>query len=467
MKRLIPVSRTLVSLLILIGVMPVWNGCSSLFSWGKKPPRAVLKSDVFATNASNRIVTMGVLQMKVMRFADKYVSVVAQGADDMAAEVGTPEARLACMRWKTGQATAAYTIATGENPVINALDMLVLVTVSRMVVETTGTEKFGTNVMPLVAIQARLETSAWELASGALKPAQKIELSNLIEAWRKRNPRQRYIGSVRFVEFAQAAGHGSISASAPPNSIFSLLFIDPFAGLDPTTVAIEAAQQFGERMMYYGQRLPQLLTWQAELAAMEMAGQPESRQLLTNAQQLASAAETFSQVAAQLPQVLNAQREAAIDQVFDRLRSEGTNSRAMLIELRSALDSGEAAAKSINTAIQSLDEFVRYVSKPGTNPPSGSTNTHPYNVLDYGIVAVQISQAAKELNAALTTLNQTAPELEKITQQATANADRLATRFLVWGLIVIGIMILGGGIFAGLVLRTVARRNGGDGKKAG
>ena len=33
------------------------------------------------------------------------------------------------------QSTAAYTIASGPNPVVNALDMIVLATLSRMVVE--------------------------------------------------------------------------------------------------------------------------------------------------------------------------------------------------------------------------------------------------------------------------------------------------------------------------------------------
>ena len=46
------------------------------------------------------------------------------------------------LRWKLGQATSAYTDATGQNPAVNALDMLVLVTMARMVVEEYGIRDF-------------------------------------------------------------------------------------------------------------------------------------------------------------------------------------------------------------------------------------------------------------------------------------------------------------------------------------
>ena len=83
-------------------------------------------------------VTLGVLQLQVMRFADGYVAAISQAADDFGAKVGTSKARLVALKWKLGQATSAYTDATGPNPVVNALDMLVLVSVSRMVVEGYG-----------------------------------------------------------------------------------------------------------------------------------------------------------------------------------------------------------------------------------------------------------------------------------------------------------------------------------------
>jgi hypothetical protein len=322
------------------------------------------------------------------------------------------------------------------------------------VIEDYGVDTFGTNAMPLLEVQKQMEAKAWELASGALKPSQKRELENLILEWRRKNPHQLYVGAIRFVEFAAAAGQQPTAASTSSGSIFSLLFLDPFAGLDPTTAAIEEAQQLGERMMYYGQRMPQLLGWQIELTALELAGQPGSRQFLANAQQLTTAADSFSKTASQLPQVINEQREAAINQVFDRLQAEGTNARAMLVEARDTLAAGSDAAKSINIAIKSLDEFVRYVSPPTTNSHVASTNNHPFNVLDYGVAANQIGAAAKELNAALISLNQSAPQLSRLSSEATENANRVVTRAFWLGL---GLVVA---LVAGLLTVIFVWRNG-------
>ena len=89
-----------------------------------------------------------------------------------------------------------------------------------------------------------------------------------------------------------------------------MLFLDPLAGLDPTAAAIQETRELGERAMYYSQRMPQLLSWQTELLAYQLAAQPESRQVLSNAQQLAASADIFAKTSEQLPQVINDQRQA-------------------------------------------------------------------------------------------------------------------------------------------------------------
>ena len=86
---------------------------------------------------------MALLEIEVMRFADSYASLEAEAADDFIAKAATPEARIAGVKWKLGQATAAYIDATGPNAALNALDLVVLATASRMVVESYGMEVFG------------------------------------------------------------------------------------------------------------------------------------------------------------------------------------------------------------------------------------------------------------------------------------------------------------------------------------
>ncbi|MEI9962676.1 MAG: hypothetical protein WDM76_16635 [Limisphaerales bacterium] len=134
-----------------------------------------------------------------MRFADVYTVQVAEVADNFNAKVKTPEARIAALRWKLGQATSAYIDASGPNPYLNALDMLVLVTLSRMVVEDYGFSTFGEEVLPVLEKHRQLETNAWSLAAGILKPAQQQELRDLIQEWRQKNPHQRSVGQFDFM----------------------------------------------------------------------------------------------------------------------------------------------------------------------------------------------------------------------------------------------------------------------------
>jgi hypothetical protein len=366
---------SLLCLCFLACLLPFLTGCSSVL-FHSSPPKAQVGSLQRGTNVPES-VTVAVLQAQVMRFADTYVAIIAQACDDVTANTTNPDLRLAVLQWKVGQATSAYTDATGQNPALNALDMLVLVTMARMVVEDYGVKTYGDDVLPLLDKQRELETDAWTLAEGVLRPAQQQELRDLIQAWRAKNPHQRFIGPIRFRELVTAVGKTPTQATTGPTSLFSLLYLDPLAGLDPTAAAIQETREMGERAMFYTQRMPQLLSWQTEVLAYQLAEQPESRQVLSNAQQLASSAQSFARTTEQLPQLVNDQRQAAIQQIFDGLNSNSA-------DMRQTLGAGGEAAAAINTAIKSLDEFVRYVSPTNTGPVSASTSSRPFNVLDYG-----------------------------------------------------------------------------------
>jgi methyl-accepting chemotaxis protein len=339
--------------------------------------------------------------------------------------------------------------------VVNALDMLVLVSVTRMVLEDYGVETFGDAILPLLETQRQQETNAWRLAEGMLRPTQEKELRDLIQEWRNKYPHQRYVGAIRFNDFVTTLGRMPQSSATAPNSIFSLLFLDPFAGLDPTAAAIEETRRLGERAMYYTQRMPKLLSWQAEVLAYQLAAQPESQQVLSNANQLAASAQSFATTAQQLPQLINDQRQAAIQQLLDGLKSQST-------DVRQTLNAGGEAAASINAAIQSLDAFVRFVSPANTNGAAPAANSKPFNVLDYGQAATQIGGAARDLDALLTTVNQSTPQLAQLQQKTAAEANRVVDRAFHRGLVLI-LVLLAGSVLAGLTYRFLARKLARDG----
>ena len=423
------------------------SGCT-LFHLHRSPVPARVEAIQLTTN-STPAVTIEALQIQVMRFADSYVAAIAQAADEFGSRAGTPQAQLAALRWKLGQATSAYTDATGPNPVVNALDILVLVTVSRMVTEDYGVKTFGDAIEPQLEVERQQETNVWLFANSFLKRQQQQELRNMVEEWRQKNPHQRYVGSLRFREFAADIGK-TPSQPAAPTSIFSLLYLDPLAGLDPTAAAIEETRRLGERVMYYTQRMPMLLSWQTEALIYELAGQPESKQVLSNADELATSAELFAKTSQQLPQLIRDQRRAAIQQVLDGLRSQET-------DMRQTLNAGGNAATAINGAIQSLDQFVHYVSSSNPTSTATSTNRRPFNVLDYGTAAGQIGAAARDLNNLLATVNQSAPRLARVGQQTTADARAMMNRAFWLGVALILIFLIGL-LAVALAYRVLANR---------
>jgi hypothetical protein len=198
--------------------------------------------------------------------------------------------------------------------------------------------------------------------------------------------------------------------------------------------------------MYYAQRVPMLLSWQVELTTYQLAAQPETRQVLSNVNDVALSAKVFARTANDLPGLVNDQRQAAIQQLLDGLTSQQTQTR---LTLGAAGD----AATNINAAIQSLIEFVRYVSPTNASPAPAATNSPPFNVLDYGTAAGQIGAAADKLNTLLVTLNQSTLQVERLSQQATTDAKTVVNHAFRLGLVLIVVM----GLVAVLAVQACRR----------
>jgi hypothetical protein len=410
------------------------------------------------------------MQGEVMREADAYASIVAQAADDFAAKVGTQQARVDALQWKLKQATAACINATGDNPNLNAVDMVVLASLSCHVVETYWVgQKYGQAALPLLEAHRKLEKGALAVCEAVLSPVQTQELKKLMADWWQRFPNQRDVAGIRLREFSAVLGKKGLDGlAAKANSVLDLLNIDPLSGLDPAVRAIEQTRYLAERMMYYAERAPQLLSWQAEMLTYRIADQPAAQQVLSNLTSLSQSAASFAETAQQLPSLVTTQREAAINQLFAGIATERSNIlfslesqeaklQNLLPEARQTLATGGNMANSLDGAIKSLDAFVRYVSPPDTNPAPASTNSQPFNVLDYGKAATQIGAMSRDLNVLIASANQSATQMVVLSEQATVKAERVVDHAFHLGILLV-LLLLVGAVLAGLAYRALANK---------
>ena len=365
------------------------------------------------------------VQAQVMRFADRLISMVSVASEDLARLGTNSQARAQAHRFKTEQSASAVMIAGGLNPTANLLDMTAMVTLQRQSLQAYWVPKvYGDGAKPLLEVYTQLETDIWFIARQVLSPENQKELANIIQAWRTRNPDFRYTRMIPFEEFARAAGQEPVEGKVAPGSVFGLLFLDPFARLDSTRRAIEQSDYLAERSMFYLQRMPELLQDHSQLMFYDFAQSPEVQNLQADMERFSRASEVFAEGVREFPNQVAEERLAAIQQILVGLATERTNFMAQLHveadrlqvplqDLRTTMDAGSQMAGSVKSASDSLIAFTTMVQPKN----DGRTNSHPFDVREYGAAAKQIGDSASELAGLLQSLNHSSPQFGSLVAQ--------------------------------------------------
>lgn len=440
--------------LLLLGLSALFSACGLL-----RAPQQVVTAVIPGSRAKG--LEPLDLQLQVQRFADEFTALTGAGIDEYARRVGTEAARIEGLKWKLSAGSAAVSIASGAHPKANLLDLVALATLTRMTVEDRLAK--STNALagqPWLETARFLETNVWTLAGTALEPPQLKELREAISGWFVRNPEARTAFFARPQELA-AMVKASKQKGADLTSVFSLVSLDPTAGLDPAVREVTLTRLFAERAMFTAQRMPFLLRAQIELLTAQVAQQPEVQRALTDTARLSDsmdrisrATESVSQTAAQLPDRISAERKeilAALDQQEGKLR-------ALAAEVDRTLVAGEKMSASLNTTITTFDALMKRfgVGEPKTNAASG-TNSRPFNILDYGQVASEVGAMSIHLNTLLTSANHSLPQLTQVSQQAGADAERVVNRAFRLGLVLI-LVLLAGSVLAALAYRVLVHK---------
>jgi hypothetical protein len=395
------------------------------------------------------------LQLDVMRFADEYTARINDQVVVFQRETDDPSERLMAQTWLATQATSAFTIATGPNPELNAIDMLVFVVLSRMVIDDFWVdERYGARADGLRAVHQALENRAWGMANQLLSPAQSSELKASIDAWHRQNPNQRAVAYIHLDDFAFATRSMRTDTGGSGGSVFSFFGLDPLSNLDPAVRQIAQARQLAERALFYAQRTPQLVVMETQRLVFALAVTPEAMGLLQNVGRLSVAAQQTSTLAAGLPDILAKERAATIDQLTGVLDSRQTQLQGLIVELRSTLEAGTATSDSLKGTIASLDTLVARFERPTSETASPR---QPFDITQYTETARELGIAAQQLQELLNQVDNNVPALTQLSNSTSDRVESLVDHMF-WRLVQLVLVLIAASLFGALGYRAIVRR---------
>ena len=398
------------------------------------------------------------LQLEVMRFADEYVGRSRESVTALQNTMESPSQRLNAQNWKVQQASAAYTIATGPNPVSNALDMVTLATLSRMVIDDAWVGgDVGPRALQVQATYRSLEAEAWQLVNGVLTEHQIAGLHEAINKWRAQHPNVRAVSYIRFRDFAEAMA-SSPQVNTGSGSLLALVGIDPLSNLDPAVQEIAQTRQLAERAIYYVQRAPDLLDMQVQRVAYQLAVMPETRSLLASVDRVSLVGSASDRLVDTLPDLLDQQREALVAQLTQTINSQSATLGTLAGQLRTALQAGTDTATAVNGALQSFERISNLFAKkpqPASAPPPPPGK--PFDINDYTTMLEQAALTARELDSLAQHGDQLTPALRAATQDAALRAQGVLNHLFLL-LVLLVLVIAAAALLAALAYRRITMR---------
>ncbi len=387
-------------------------------------------------------------QQKVMRFADEFVERVVRATEVLASGLDQ-SSKVALYDWQLAQATAAIQVAAGANPTTNAVDMVVLVSLNRRIVEASWIDRYGEAAAPVLQSYQSLEQDAWRLVADISTEQTRAELDLLLSQWIAENPEVETAAYVRFADFASFGPKAQVRVSP---GLLGIVGLDPLEGIDPAVREFERTRILAERALYYAQRLPNLLDIQMKLTGARIGATPEANELVETVAQVRELSSSLDGLARQTPALVAREREAAIAQFMAALEIQNEQIRGLAVELKGALEAGALTAQSLDQLVHSADALVaRFEREPAPSSPGESGR--PFDINEYTRAISELASTARELQALIRDADNLTPALAgrigQLTGQARELIDFVFSRVL---LVILAILL------AALAYRLIASR---------
>jgi hypothetical protein len=222
------------------------------------------------------------LQQGMMDFSDRYTMRIWQALDTYIRSEKDPLKRSAAEHLKVLYSSASMEIAAGRNPSGNLLDMAVFTALAqRSVRDYWVPEVFGAGGESLIKAHRDLRADLDVVLSKTLTQEQRKELDRLIADYSRTNPGNVYVADVRLRDLV-----GARTAAGQQSGGIPLL-----ADVSRAVGELDAAVEYGERLMFYVERLPRLTTMQTDLALAQTGASPTVLSLTESARQTSAAIE--------------------------------------------------------------------------------------------------------------------------------------------------------------------------------
>jgi hypothetical protein len=342
------------------------------------------------------------LQAHLMGFADRFAAYISQGFETFDELAPQLESRRIVQGDAVYSMYAAFLIAAEEDPDPALLDMVVMVTLGRMIYEEHWLAKLGPSVESMVAGFRKAEKDIWEILGMVLNPDQQKELLGLIKEWRREYPDDLQFSYIRVSDFATERAKSRLARIWKPSGLFK--------SVEMATKQVEEARLLAERAMFLATRMPLLTGYFADVWTSQLLISPELKTLLTDLHRFADSTEN-------LPQDFARERKALIEQTMDRLAEERKKTindfLAQEARLKGILTDIKQAAIETNKLMISLNSFTDYLE---SESPEGS---QPFVINDYKETAAEIGKAGSQLNSLVDSLNRylNSPGMEKLLPQ--------------------------------------------------
>jgi hypothetical protein len=452
------------------------------------------------------VMTEAELQAQVMAFADRYVSIISAASLEYDAQSPSPDNRRIIRGQIVYSIANAFVIAAEPDPDVALLDLVVMVTLGRLIFEEHWKNKFGSEVNPIIAGLKTAEADIWQVAANVLTKQQQKELMAIIWDWRLNHPEVITFSYIRFGDFVVPRRKEDTSKSKKSKGLFG--------SVEDATQQVEEMRLLAERGMYLGTRMPLMIGAFVDVWLSQFATNPDVDKTLNDLHQISGVSERLATVAEKLPahiaaerqaavkqvitevdalgqatldRVMNhisSEREATIDHLVDRITTERENAinhlvdrmanqrkqtieeflaeekrmRGLLTDLKQTLAAGNNVLTSTNTLVERLNL--------GQTDSGSATPSEPFDIKDYQATLAEASGVIVQLDGLVRTVDQwmlspgwekALPGIVRALEKAEEQGEKWVQQAFLLGVFLI-LILLTGAVLAMLAYRYITHR---------